>query len=67
MYEVSATELRAKCYAILDNIGPDGVLITKHGKPVATLIPAEVAGRLLIGKLKGRIEIKGSVYSTGAW
>jgi antitoxin (DNA-binding transcriptional repressor) of toxin-antitoxin stability system len=41
------------------------VIITKHGKPVAKLVPWLEAPVQLIGVLKGRIKIKGDMLSTG--
>ena len=39
MQSVTATEFKAKCLDILDHVPPDGLQITKRGKPVAKLIP----------------------------
>lgn len=41
MREISASEFRAKCSAILDEVVQTGqaVTITKRGKPVAQLVP----------------------------
>ena len=41
MREISASEFRAKCSAILDEVVRTGqvVTITKRGKPVAQLVP----------------------------
>ena len=41
MREISASEFKAKCLAILDEVGETGqiVTITKRGKPVARLVP----------------------------
>ena len=41
MREISASEFRAKCSAILDEVAQTGqaVTITKRGKPVAQLVP----------------------------
>lgn len=41
MREISASEFRAKCSAILDEVAQTGqvVTITKRGKPVARLVP----------------------------
>lgn len=55
-----------QCLAILDHVGPEGVIITKRGKPIAKLIPtgSESASLMLIGALKGRLTIKGSIFAT---
>lgn len=28
-----AAKFRAQCLTLLDNLGPEGIIITKHGKP----------------------------------
>lgn len=65
MKRIPATEFKAKCLALLDRIGPEGVVITKHGRPVARLVPAGAECAELIGSLKGKIRIKGKILSTG--
>jgi prevent-host-death family protein len=64
MKTVAATQFKAQCLALLDEVGPEGIVITKHGKPVAKLIPIETASASLIGSLKGKLRIKGDVFST---
>ncbi len=41
MKTIGAAEFKAHCLRILDEVGPEGILITKRGKPVAKLVPAE--------------------------
>jgi prevent-host-death family protein len=65
MKKVAAAKFKEQCLSILDNLEPEGILITKHGKPVARLIPAERASADLIGALRGRIRVKGDIQSTG--
>ena len=65
MQQVNASKFKEQCLAILDNLKPEGIVITKHGKPVARLIPAESDCAGLIGSLKGRLKIKGDILSTG--
>ncbi|MGH7390050.1 MAG: type II toxin-antitoxin system Phd/YefM family antitoxin [Candidatus Rokuibacteriota bacterium] len=62
---VPAAEFKAKCLSLLDRLGPEGILVTKHGRPVARVVPAGREGAELIGSLRGRLRIKGSVLSTG--
>jgi antitoxin (DNA-binding transcriptional repressor) of toxin-antitoxin stability system len=40
-------------------------LITKHGKPIARLMPVNEPDHLMIGRFKGKILINGDVMSTG--
>lgn len=65
MKRVGAAEFKAKCLSLLDRVGPEGIVITKHGRPVARLVPAGAEHATLIGGLKGRIKIKGNILSTG--
>jgi prevent-host-death family protein len=65
MKRVAAAKFKEQCLSILDHLDADGLVITKHGKPVARLMPAERASAELIGALQGRIHIKGDIQSTG--
>ena len=65
MKVVSASKFKEQCLALLDSVDRDGVLITKHGRPVARLVPAATSSSELIGALRGKIKIKGDILSTG--
>jgi prevent-host-death family protein len=62
---IGAAQFKERCLAILDEVGPEGIVVTKHGKPVAKLIPIEADSADLIGSLKNEIEVKGDILSTG--
>jgi len=64
MKSVPAAQFREQCLALLDRVGPDGIIITKHGKPVAKLVPIHTDSAKLIGSFKGKIKIKGNILST---
>jgi prevent-host-death family protein len=66
MKQVAAAKFKEQCLSILDRLDPEGVVITKHGKPVARLLPAERAAGALIGSLRGRIRVTGDILSTGS-
>ena len=65
MKTVPAAKFKAQCLALLDRVTPEGIVITKHGKPVAKLVPVDTAPAALIGSLRGKIRIKGDILSTG--
>lgn len=65
MKTIAAARFKEQCLSLLDRLDPEGIVITKHGKPVAKLIPVEVESADLIGSLRGKLEIKGDVFSTG--
>ena len=63
---IPASEFKAKCLRILDELEPGGILITKRGRPIARVLPATTAdNQKLIGSMKGKIQIKGDIFSTG--
>ena len=65
MKTIGATEFKQKCLAVLDRVGPEGVVITKHGKAVAKLVPVESESADLIDSLAGKIRIHGDILTTG--
>jgi prevent-host-death family protein len=68
MKSVPAAKFKETCLSLLDAVDPEGIVITKRGKPVAKLIPFSADSANLIGALAGKVEIKGDIMSTGvAW
>ena len=69
METIGATEFKQKCLQILDEVGPEGIMITKRGRPVARLFPAHTNNADLIGIMKGRVltDPDDDLFSTGAW
>lgn len=65
MKTVPAAQFKAQCLALLDRVTPEGIIITKHGRPVAKLVPVGGESAALIGSLKGKIRVKGDLFSTG--
>jgi prevent-host-death family protein len=65
MKKINASKFKEQSLAILDSLEPEGIVITKHGKPVAKLIPIQEQSANLIGSMKGKIKIKGDIFSTG--
>lgn len=65
MKTIAAAKFKEQCLALLDEVGSEGIVITKHGKPVAKLIPIGVESVHLIGCLEGKLDIRGDILSTG--
>jgi antitoxin (DNA-binding transcriptional repressor) of toxin-antitoxin stability system len=65
MKKVAAAKFKEQCLSILNHLDPEGIVITKHGNPVARLLPVERASADLIGSLRGKIRVKGEIQSTG--
>lgn len=65
MEQLNASKFKEQCLALLDNLDPEGIVITKHGKPIARVMPISSDCAALIGSMKGRIKVKGDILSTG--
>jgi antitoxin (DNA-binding transcriptional repressor) of toxin-antitoxin stability system len=65
MKTIAAAKFKAQCLSLLDHLDPEGLVVTKHGKAVARVIPMTRASADLIGALRGRIKVTGDVTSTG--
>ncbi len=63
---IGAAKFKEQCLALLDSVGPEGIVITKHGRPVARLVPIESESEELLGVLEGVLTIRGDIFSTGA-
>jgi prevent-host-death family protein len=63
MKTVPAGEFKAQCLAIMDQVSHSGepVLITKHGRPVAKLVPAEQSSDDIFGYMAGKVKIVGDI------
>ena len=53
MQEISVSEFRQKCLALIDGLPADGILITRHGRPVAKILPVAPSCAELIGSVPG--------------
>jgi prevent-host-death family protein len=66
MRHIAAAKFKETCLSLLDGVDPDGIVITKRGKPVAKLIPFTSDSSDLIGALADKLHITGDIVSTGA-
>lgn len=66
MKQIAAAKFKETCLALLDDVDPEGIVITKRGTPVARLVPFTSDSSDLIGALADRIQITGDILSTGA-
>ena len=63
---ISASEFKAKCLRILEDLDANGIVITKRGRPIAKVTPVSLGdNQKLIGSMKGKIKVKGDLLSTG--
>ena len=62
---IGAAKFKEQCLALLERLDPEGLVITKHGRPVAVVLPYRQASARLIGSLADDVEIHGDLLSTG--
>ena len=62
---IGAAKFKEQCLALLERLDPEGLVVTKHGRPVAVVLPYGQASARLIGSLNGEIEIRGDLLGTG--
>ncbi len=65
MQTIKASEFKAKCLALMDEVQRTGVpvVVTKNGKPVAELGPHRPRAKNVRGVWKGHVTIKGDIVS----
>jgi prevent-host-death family protein len=65
MRSIPAGEFKARCLGLMDDVHNtrEPVIITKRGKPVAKLVPADEVSRNFIGRLEGIVRIVGDIES----
>ena len=65
MRTIPAGQFKARCLRLMDDVRStrEPVLITKKGRPVAKLVPAESQPEDIFGCLKDEIKIVGDIES----
>ena len=44
MKRIGAAKFKEQCLALLDQLDADGLIVTKHGRPVARVLPYDSQG-----------------------
>ena len=62
---VQAGKFKAECLRLMDEVEEtmEPIVITKHGKPVAQLVPIPGPEKKLFGWMEGTVRIKGDVIA----
>jgi prevent-host-death family protein len=62
---LNVSEFRRQALDLLEHLPPEGVVITKRGRPLARVLPMRGNFAELIGSMKGKLHIRGDIFSTG--
>jgi len=62
---IPAGEFKAKCLKLLDQVAEtrEPIIITKHGKPVAEIVPLPAKRVDIVGAMKGSVLWEGDIIS----
>lgn len=62
---IPAAVFKAECLKLMDEVARTGqpVVITKHGKPVAQLVPVPAESKSLFGYMKNTVTIKRDIVA----
>ena len=69
MKQMPAGEFKAKCLRVMEDVRKyrTPVVITKKGKPVAKLVPADEPKKSIFGYMADRIQIVGDIENTSVF
>jgi prevent-host-death family protein len=65
MKTMAAGTFKARCLAVMDEVQAkrETIVITKRGKPVVKLVPADQEKDEIYGFMKGKVKITGDIVS----
>lgn len=65
MKKMAAGAFKVHCLKVMDEVQKkrETIVITKHGKPVVKIVPADQGKDEIYGFLKGKVKIVGDVVS----
>lgn len=66
MQHIAAGRFKAQCLKLMDQVQQthEEIVITKHGQPVAKLVPIESdATRSILGCMQGTVDVTGDIVS----
>ncbi len=70
MRTIEVASVKEQCLELLDRLEVDGLIVTRHSKPVARVVPYDRQHddwqhADLIGSLRHKIRIRGDILTTG--
>ncbi len=66
MRKIPAAQFKSQCLAVMDRVSQSGqpVIVTKHGKAVVKLVPAEIREDDIFGFMAGKARIVGDIETS---
>jgi len=66
MRKIPAAQFKSQCLAVMDRVSQSGqpVIVTKHGKAVVKLVPAEISEDDIFGFMAGKARIVGDIETS---
>lgn len=63
--QIPAGEFKSKCLKLMDEVqaSKTPLVVTKHGKPVVTIVPFDDRRPFPFGFMRGQIKIKGDIVA----
>ncbi len=65
MKTIGAARFKEQCLSLQDRLDDEGLVVTKHGKPVAWVVPYDQQSGDMIGSLRHKIKVQGDILSPG--
>lgn len=66
MQQIGAGQFKAHCLKLMDKVQQthEEIVITKHGQPVAKLVPVDAdSNASIVGYMKGTVQVTGDIIS----
>ncbi len=65
MKTIGSAKFTEQSLTLMDRPDAEGLIVTKHGKPIARVLPYNQDCADLISSLKHKIEIRGDILTAG--
>lgn len=64
--ELGISDFKARCLALLEQVRKRGdqLVVTRHGRPIARVVPVHESTTPLRSSMRGLIEIRGDIVAT---
>ncbi len=64
MKKMGVAKFKEQCLWVLGHLDAEGLVVTKHGRPLARVFPYREAPGDIIGILKNKVRVNGDILTT---